>query len=201
MSILKWIFSMARNLEFNEDEALTAVMHAFRRLGYAGVSIKTLETETGLSSGSIYNSFGGKDAVFLRALNHYNTTVVEKRIRIHLDNKSSVDGLISLFESLLDEPNDGAFGCLLTNSAIEFAGSGTIASQKISDGFDRFLTAFKVVLLAIPSVQEKAAEQASLRLLTYYQGLLVLIRHGQNKDTLRGSIKSEIKAIIGDLYV
>jgi hypothetical protein len=43
---------MARLLEFDETEALTAAMHAFRRLGYSGVSIKTLEAETRLSSGS-----------------------------------------------------------------------------------------------------------------------------------------------------
>jgi len=45
-----------------------------------------------------------------------------KRIREHLDVAKPIKGLISLFESLLDEPNGNAFGCLLTNSAIEFAG-------------------------------------------------------------------------------
>jgi len=68
---------MARELEFDKNEALTAAMNAFRRLGYGGVSIKTLEAETGLSSGSIYNSFGGKDAMFDRVLRHYNKNVVE----------------------------------------------------------------------------------------------------------------------------
>ncbi|NVK47015.1 MAG: hypothetical protein HWE33_11990 [Rhodobacteraceae bacterium] len=44
---------MASTQEFNEADALTAAMHAFRKYGYAGVSIKTLEAETELSSGSI----------------------------------------------------------------------------------------------------------------------------------------------------
>lgn len=191
--------SVARLLEFDETDALTAAMHAFRRLGYNGVSIKTLETETGLSSGSIYNSFGGKDAVFRRVLSHYNDTVVEKRISEHLDGAKPAEGLITLFESLLDEPNDGAFGCLLTNSAIEFSGSNTIASAEIRQGFERFLSAFRTALMTEGGANPDAVERTSLRLLAYYQGLLVLIRHGYDKDTLRDTIKSEIKDITGDL--
>lgn len=190
---------MARLLEFDETEALTAAMHAFRRLGYSGVSIKTLEAETGLSSGSIYNSFGGKDAVFGRAMRHYNDTMVEKRISEHLDGVTPTEGLVALFESLLDEPNDGAFGCLLTNSAIEFAGSDTIASAEIRRGFERFLSAFNAALMDVRGADPDAVGRASLRLLAYYQGLLVLIRHGYDKAALRDTVKSEIKGIIGDL--
>lgn len=190
---------MARLLEFNEAEALTAAMHTFRRFGYNGVSIKTLEAETGLSSGSLYNSFGGKDAVFERVLTHYNETVVKKRIQIHLGALEPVAGLISLFQSLLDEPEDGAFGCLLTNTAIEFAGQDNNASQGVRLGFGLFLTAFEAALMRLPNVSSRAAVCASLRLLTYYQGLLVLIRHGYDKAALRNTIITEINAITGDL--
>lgn len=190
---------MARLLEFNETEALTAAMHAFRRLGYNGVSIKTLEAETGLSSGSIYNSFGGKDAVFGRVMRHYNDTVVETRISEHLGGAKPDEGLISLFESLLDEPGGNAFGCLLTNSAIEFAGADTLVTAEIRRGFERFQSAFNEALTGAGGVNPDAAQCTSLRLLTYYQGLLVLVRHGYDKGALRNTIKSEIKGIIGDL--
>lgn len=193
--------TVARLLEFDENEALRTAMHAFRRLGYSGVSIKTLELETGLSSGSIYNSFGGKAAVFERALRHYNETVVENRIREHLDVLQPLEGLVSLFESLLDEPDDKAFGCLLTNSAIEFAGSDTLANAEIKSGFDRFLSAFKVVLTDDLGAEPEEAERASLRLLSYYQGVLVLVRHGYDKAALRDTIRSEITSITGDLDV
>lgn len=190
---------MARQLEFDETEALTAAMHAFRRLGYSGVSIKTLEAETGLSSGSIYNSFGGKDAVFDRVMRHYNDTVVDKRIAEHLAYAKPTMGLIALFESLLDEPDDGAYGCLLTNCAIEFAGSETAASAEIRRGFERLLLAFNAALMDARGADPNAVQRISLRLLAYYQGLLVLIRHGYDKAALRDTIKSEIKGIIGDL--
>ena len=78
---------MARALEFDQDQALTSAMAVFRRLGYAGVSIKALEAETGLSSGSIYNSFGSKEALFARAVVHYNQIVVRQRLLTHLQGK------------------------------------------------------------------------------------------------------------------
>jgi AcrR family transcriptional regulator len=188
-------------LEFDEHDALTAAMHAFRRLGYRGVSIKTLEAETGLSSGSIYNSFGGKDAIFERSLSHYNEVVVAKRIERYLDPERPIDGLVALFNSLLEEPENGAFGCLLTNSAIELAGADTAATTEIKRGFDRFLAAFKDVLSGLPGVDSDGVEIKSLRLLAYYQGLLVLIRHGHDKAKLRSSIKSEILSITGETNV
>lgn len=189
---------MVRLLEFDETEALTAATDAFRRLGYSGVSIKTLEAETGLSSGSIYNSFGSKDAVFTRVMRHYNDTVVEKRISTHLEGAKPVAGLIALFESLLDEPDDGAFGCLLTNSAIEFAGSDADAVAEIRRGFERFISAFNSTLVSLNGDDPVTVQRTSLRLLTYYQGLLVLIRHGYDKTALRDTIKSEIKDITGE---
>ena len=174
---------MARPQEFDENKALTAAMHVFRRHGYGGVSVKTLEAETGLSSGSIYNSFGGKAEVFERVLAHYNETVVDKRIRVHLGNPDLDPGtrLISLFQSLLEEPDGGTFGCLLTNSAVEFSGQDTAVGAAIRAGFERFLAAFKATVLGLPDTSEEKAERMSLRLLAYYQGLLVLIRHGHDK--------------------
>lgn len=188
---------MARTQEFNEDEALTSAMHAFRKFGYAGVSIKTLEAETGLSSGSIYNSFGGKEDVYRRVLAHYNETVVAKRIRVHLDEGDPVAGLISLFASLLDEPENGAFGCLLTNSAIEFSGQDSLAGASVHTGFDMFLTAFRNTLMRLPGMDATCADLKAMRLLIYYQGLLVLIRHGQDKSTLKSTLETEIKSIAG----
>lgn len=188
---------MARPQEFDENAALTAAMHAFRRHGYSGVSVKMLEAETGLSSGSIYNSFGDKDAVFERVLVHYNETVVDKRIQAHLNPSDPVGGLISLFRSLLEEPNGGTFGCLLTNSAIEFSGQDSAVGATIRDGFARLSTAFKVTILRLPDASEDIARRMSLRLLTYYQGLLVLIRHGHSHADLRDTIKDEITAILG----
>ncbi len=175
---------MARPQEFDEQQALTAAMHAFRRDGFAGVSIKDLERETGLSSGSIYNSFGHKSDLFRRVLDHYNVVVVKQRIAEHMENATPAAGLRGMFLSLLDEPGGGALGCLLTNSAIEFAGMNI---DGVTAGLNLLREAF-----------ERSMPGSGLRLLTFYQGLLVLIRHGHAKAELAALIETELASFTGE---
>ncbi len=175
---------MARPLEFDEKQALTAAMEVFRRQGYAGVSIKDLERETGLSSGSLYNCFGHKPEFFARVVDHYNVVVVQGRIAKHMECAEALHGLRSMFLSLLDEPGGGTSGCLLTNSAIEFAGVGT---EGVARG-----------LLLLRDAFERAIPGSGLRLLAFYQGLLVLIRHGHSKAELAATIDTELKSKTGE---
>lgn len=190
---------MSRPPEFDKSEALTSAMEAFRRQGYNGVSIKVLEQETGLSSGSLYNSFGSKDQLFARVVDHYNQIVVGGRIAGHIGAGSPAAGLMSMFVSLLDEPNGGSAGCLLTNTAVEFAGGHSAAVHGVSEGFDLLLAAFEQALAEIDRCRNPRV--GALKLLTFYQGLLVLIRHGYSKNELRRVIEDEISSIIGEANV
>lgn len=190
---------MARPVEFDEKQTLTSAMEVFRRRGFAGVSIKTLEKDTGVSAGSLYNSFGNKDRLFVRAINHYNECVVANRLHRHLEVDDPGAGLLSMFLSLLDEPGGGSAGCLLTNSAIEFAGKGGAATDGVSDGFELLLRGFETALRRIGTVAEP--QRGALKLLILYQGLLVLIRHGHSKQDLCAVIHTEISSIAGENHV
>jgi AcrR family transcriptional regulator len=190
---------MARPVEFDEKQALTSAMEIFRRRGFAGVSIKTLEKDTGVSSGSLYNSFGSKDQLFVRAINHYNAYVVANRIHRHLEADDPGAGLLSMFLSLLDEPDGGSAGCLLTNTAVEFAGEGGPVADSVTQGFELLLSAFEKVLLRIGTIA--GSRQGALKLLVLYQGLLVLIRHGHSNQDLRAIIYAEINSITGEYHV
>lgn len=192
---------MARHLEFDENEVLTSAMRAFRKDGYQRSSIKTLEQATGLSSGSLYNSFGGKDAIFQRAFAHYNETVVKRRIDTYLVGRPAKEGLTALFVSLLDEPGGGSVGCLLTNSAVEFAGGPCPAEADLKHGFALLRGAFEESLVSLPAANAERAASDALRLLVFYQGLLVMIRGGADKADLRKVIAHEIENIIGDINV
>lgn len=187
---------MARTREFDQDEVLDAAMEAFRHGGFGAVSIRTLEEATGLKAGSIYNSFGDKDGLFQKAVEHYNKVVVAQRLRDHLDQNAPLDGLRSLFLSLLDEPGGGSSGCLLTNSAVE---SGLIKSGALSGvhvGFGLQEAAFVAAIEDIWPDADKARTSA-VRLLALYQGVLLLIRSGYSKDALRQMINLEFDMMKG----
>jgi|CXWL01.1.fsa_nt_gi AcrR family transcriptional regulator len=187
---------MPRSIEFEIKPALDAAVEAFRHQGFGGTSIKALERATGLSSGSLYNSFGDKDAIFAKSLSHYNEVVVEARIAEHLTGKPPAKGLRNFFLSLLEEPGGGSSGCLLTNSAIEFGPGESVAKNGVRTGFKLQEEAF---FAAINQIDPQAidASQKALKLLALYQGVLVLIRFGHPKPELHTMIINEIKTLTG----
>lgn len=59
---------------FNEIEALDNAMGLFWRMGYEGASMEALTSVMGISRSSLYQSFGDKKTLFLRAVEHYALT-------------------------------------------------------------------------------------------------------------------------------
>lgn len=68
---------MARPRQFDEDEVVRAARDQFWSVGYNGTSIDDLSAVTGLGRGSLYGAFGDKHALFLRALDSYNSDALE----------------------------------------------------------------------------------------------------------------------------
>ena len=185
---------MPRSAEFDTDSVLCAAMEKFRHNGFAGTSIKALEQATGLSSGSLYNSFGDKDAIFTRALAHYIDVVAVGRISQHLDDKPPLEGLLSYFLSLLEEPGGGSSGCLLTNSAVEFGSGDTVARPGVQAGLRLQEAALHDAVRRLLPTATDTAERAQ-KLLALYQGVLVLVRFGHPKEALRAMILNELNQL------
>src|SRR5579862_578601 len=114
--------AMGRNRSYDEDAVLRGAMHVFRRKGYQAVSVRDLEAATGLKSGSIYNSFGDKAGLFDAAFAHYNEAVLKRRIDKFAPAERGLSGLRKLFLTLIQEPDGGSFGCLITNTVVELGG-------------------------------------------------------------------------------
>lgn len=57
---------------FDEETAVENAMQVFWEKGFEPASIADLLAETGLNKGSLYNAFGGKQQLFVRALQKYD---------------------------------------------------------------------------------------------------------------------------------
>jgi AcrR family transcriptional regulator len=195
---------MVRSRAYDEAEVLAGAMHAFRRKGYAGVSIPELETATGLSAGSIYNSFRDKRGIFLAAFDRYLQAVLERRIVEFASPERGLSGMRQLFLSLLREPDGGTFGCLITNSAIEFGADRDIAEATFLKGFSILERLFRERLTAakLSGVLRTGAnpKAEAARLLALYQGTLVLIRGGYEHKTIRLAINSTFDNLEGNSH-
>jgi AcrR family transcriptional regulator len=185
---------MGRARDYNEQTVLTGAMHAFRRRGYEGASIRDLEVETGLKAGSIYNSFGDKAGLFSAAFSHYNRTVLDGRLARFAPPERGLEGLRNLFLSLLKEPDGAMLGCLITNSAVELGGQGK-PHPGVDEGLRMLETAFVARLTAAQKdgkLQIDAEPMiAAAKLLALYQGILVLVRAGYAAGRLRKLINQE----------
>lgn len=168
---------MARPRSFDADALLSAAMHRFRRDGYERVSIKDLEQVTGLTSGSLYNSYGSKEGLFRAALTHYVAVVVSGRIAAFAGPDSTLDDLEQLFLSIWDMPQADGFGCLVTNSAVEFGPSAPpFAADKVAEGLAVAAEGIRSVLIRHLGTEQGEQEAAHLALV--YHGVLVLSRSG-----------------------
>nr|WP_245355605.1 TetR/AcrR family transcriptional regulator [Rhizobium leguminosarum] len=170
-------------------------MHIFRKHGYQGASIRDLEEATGLKGGSIYHAFGDKAGLFDAAFGHYNRAVLEGRIERFAPPGSGVQGLRELFLSLLHEPDNGSLGCLITNMAVEFGG-GVTSHPRVEAALDLLRTTFRSRLTEQSTLARDAdGARTAIRLLAFYQGLLVLIRGGEDKAGLQQAIEEEFNQL------
>jgi TetR/AcrR family transcriptional repressor of nem operon len=192
---------MGRSREYDEGQVLSGAMEAFRRKGFAAVTIRDLEEATGLKGGSLYNSYVDKAGVFAAAFTYYNDVVVRARVAKYAPDSAGLAGLHKLFLTLLDEPGGGSFGCLVTNSAIEFGGSANLPAAAatglkiLSDAFERCLKADE---RDRRGNNGRSSRVAATKLLALYQGLLVLIRAGWDKRALKNMINEEFSQLRGN---
>ena len=168
---------MGRNRSFDEDEVLDRAMHAFRRYGYAGLSIKRLEEETAVSAGSLYNAYGDKEGLFRAAMAYYVNGFVAGRMQAHAGETATLDDLEWLFLSLFRAPMTDGDGCLVVNSTIEFGTRGSSADADIARSFDLIASGIRDVLAREIEPERVTTEANGLLLL--YHGILVYSRAGR----------------------
>jgi TetR/AcrR family transcriptional repressor of nem operon len=169
--------AMARPRAFDEDDVLTAAMHAFRRQGYSNISVVQLEAATGLRTSSLYHAFGDKAGLFQRALDHYVTNFVAPRLDAYAGADATLDDLQELFLTLFRPPLDDGYGCLVVNSAAEFGSGDSIASHGVRVGLDLVHRHLEDVIRR--EIGSAAVSSTAARLSVIYQGLLVLSRAGR----------------------
>jgi len=184
---------MGRRRSFDEGNVLEKAMHAFRRHGYAGLSIKLLEEETGLTSGSIYNAYGDKDGLYRAAMARYVGGFVAGRIEAHAGPAATLDDLEWLFLSLFREPLTDGFGCLVVNATVEFGGHGSPADGEIARSFDLVTSGIRAVLTRELGVERADIEADSLLLL--YHGILVFSRAGRFDKGFEDAVRAQFERL------
>ncbi|MDB5152323.1 MAG: comR 2 [Mucilaginibacter sp.] len=135
---------MARTKDFDENEVLTKAMRLFWYKGYNGTSMQDLVDSLGISRSSLYDTYGDKHALFIKALEKYKESASGEMSSIVSNSVSAKEAIKQLFafttrELLSDEQHKG---CFMVNSAIEVAPHDKEVSDMICQNDQQVENAF-----------------------------------------------------------
>jgi TetR/AcrR family transcriptional repressor of nem operon len=192
---------MARTKEFDRDEVLDSAMHLFWRQGYEATSIHDLVDATGINRASMYASFGGKEALFAAALDHYVDRISRDRLAQLSAEGSARKALERYFNALIrfsiGEGRD--LGCLLTNAAVEAAARNPDLDAKLLDVFDRVEKTFREVIRrgqANGEISQNHGPTALARfLMSTVHGLRVQARFKPDEKHLRDTVRVALSVL------
>jgi AcrR family transcriptional regulator len=184
---------MGRRRAFDRETVLLAAANAFRKRSYRDISIAELEKATGLVSGSIYNAFKDKAGLFRAALDYYVHGFVADRLRRFAGEDANLEDLEGLYLSLLAHPLADGFGCLVTNSIVEFGREDSPASDGVTASLLAAREAIGGVLGRELGSDVKATH--TMQLLILYHGLLTLSR----SQLATGELADATRAVFGQL--
>ena len=111
---------MARSKEFDPERALDKAMHLFWRSGYENTSLEALMREMGIAKQSLYDTFGDKRSLYLKALAHYRDRTNGEMQKMLNEIPSVKDGFRKLLYGLAAETREQhERGCLLLSANLQ----------------------------------------------------------------------------------
>jgi TetR/AcrR family transcriptional regulator, transcriptional repressor for nem operon len=129
---------MARSKEFDEEHALAEAMELFWQRGYEATSVRDLTGRLGISSSSLYTTFGDKREVFLSSLSHYRALELDQ-VRELLASPAPVSEVLAqMFSELIDRLMADVHrrGSFTLNAAVELGGRDPAVAAQLRDHFD-----------------------------------------------------------------
>ena len=183
---------MARPITFDEGTALDAAIECFWHHGYRASSVRDLASSMGICGTSLYNSFGNKRSLFIRALERYLDRSVRARM-LRLEGAHPPKQAIHAFfaevieRSLQDRTRRG---CLLINSALEVAPHDRKLGTEIGRRLEEIENFFRSLIAAGHAdgsiLSRVNADDTARLLLGVLLGIRVLARSRPERPLLEG---------------
>ncbi len=138
-----------RPKKFDEQETLDVITDVFWERGFAGTSLDTLSSATGVARPSLYAAFGDKEAMYLAGIRNF-VGRIEAATSAVVRDESSLDAVLrGIFDVLIDlyTSEDGAArGCLVMCTAATEAVLNDEVRRELRAVLDRVDQRFRLVL-------------------------------------------------------
>jgi TetR/AcrR family transcriptional repressor of nem operon len=113
---------VARTKEFDEDAVLLKAMRLFWEQGYEKTSMMDLVSHMGVHKRSMYDTFGDKHSLYIKAIKRYSEMIEQSVKRSMKGARSAEEAIKLLLETVIRrEEEESPKGCLMVNTAVELA--------------------------------------------------------------------------------
>ena len=192
---------MARPKAFIEEHALNGAVATFWKKGYHDTSMQDLVDNMGINRASMYDTFGDKHQLYLKALETYRETnrcALLQAIENEPSNREKVRLLLLhlVNESLQDVENKG---CFFTNATLEMLPHDAAVSEAVCANLQSMNLVLTAVIQAAQVNGEIANGASAASLADFVQcniaGLRVLAKARPTAQQLFGIVENVMRVL------
>ena len=180
---------MARPKEFDPDRALAKAMNLFWRLGYDNTSLEALLKEMGIARQSLYDTFGDKRALDLKAMAYYRDQTNGEMQRMLNEIPFVKDGFAKLLYGMAAETRERhERGCLLLSANLQRDPNDAVVRHFLRDNQARVEAIFVQALARAQKQGELSPKDDPAALARFFvvaiQGMRAMARLKSDKRAL-----------------
>lgn len=193
--------TIGRPLQFDPGRALESAMQLFWLKGYEATSLQDLLKVTGLSKSSLYKEFGNKHSLFERSIELYRGDMVKNMEDMLSKSASGLEFIEQFFQEVVKETRgaNARRGCLVMNTATEFAQSDPVISKLVKRGTKSFGKTFEAAVIRAQAEGDipgaKNSKLLAAYLMTSMSGLKTQIKAGATAEEVKSITKIILSAL------
>jgi len=187
--------------QFDEQEVIAVALDVFWRKGLHDATMQDLATATGVQRGSLYNAYGDKEVIFLRAFDQYAVQLLETASNA-LAQGDAAARLRNFFDVIIMNMTSGSppRGCLTTRTALDVSISSDAVRQRVQG----LLGQLEILVgKAISSATDKSPALEAPRfarvVVTFTRGLAVMERAGYSRKQLKEIAATFVGSLAGNV--
>lgn len=190
---------MPRPKSFDPDTALARAMDVFWDKGYEGASVAELTDAMGINRFSLYDTFGDKHELYMKALARYEADTIDPLIA-RIDAVTTLDDVRALFSSLIDHAacQRGRPCCMVLRAAVAGTHDGPDACAKVGDIQSRIIDAYTHAIDRLRASGEINADtdpaHGAWSLFMLQTGVIVAAGTAPSADPLHAAVEHWIAA-------
>jgi AcrR family transcriptional regulator len=174
---------------FDEADVIDRARRTFAETGFAGTSLDDLLEATGLARQSLYNAFGGKKELFMRAFLSDTASAVDAVTTVMRSAEDPIARIrTKLVSTAVEHGAAQAPASLFLRAAVELSGSDPEVASTVTTAFDSIRADYTACIADAQQAGEIEVDADAEALGTYFcaviEGMSTLGRAGVARATL-----------------